>query len=202
MKERNNLSFIINMIIVLIILILTLLIIIQVISLNDKKNKIQVNHMDNGIYVNLNKSETINEEIVTPYKSYLFLANYNGFIDNVDFYSAIYSVASTYIPNLYSELKKCDKEEIQKYYLNNKENIERKIGITNIEDFSNLIEGIKHLKGERIIFKSYRFDETTIKSYENTVNANLIIQYENNTEFTINITLLEKIGKSVINVKS
>lgn len=201
MKREKVLSVIIKIIIVLIIIMLLLLIVIQVFNLRYKSKTIYVNEMDNGIYVNLNASETIKENVLTPINSYLFLAKYNGSVSNVKFYTKLYDIAYSYIPNYFSQLKGYDLYEIKKFYLQNKDDIAMKFGISSESEFVNLMTGINKLQGESLKLQSFKFDKETIRQEGNTVNANLCIEYEYNAEFDINITLLEKEDSSIIIVK-
>lgn len=194
----------IDLICILIIVALIILIIVNVININNNKiieEKIEREREAEILNSLSYKGDRISEDVITPAKSYKFFSKYSGNISTVDAYNSFYNMANNIIPNYYKKLKNFTKEQINEYFIKNKKDIVKDLGIDKLEDFTELVQGINELTGENIEFQEYAFDENTIKTEGKVTSADLMIKYKDNKDLKINITLLEEKKDTIIKVK-
>ena len=170
---------------ILIVIGLTIFLSLNIICMS-YKNKV----LENSNNANKNSEiETLPDYIVTPGKSYAFLAEYSGEVSKIDAYKAFYELAYNTIPTYYKEFKNNNYQSIEEYFNLKKDDISKNLGINNKKDFSNFISKITKFESEELIFETYEFDRETIKINKGETSANLIIIYKDNKKITINITL-------------
>ena len=190
MNDNKKLIFKVE---ILAIVILTVLLICNIIILNNKQKKLE--DINNGVS---EQYEQLPDYIKTPKKSYAVLGSYYGDISYVDVYTALYELATESIPKYCKELKNKNSGQIESYYENNKEEIYKKLGLTNKEDFSSLVKEIVKLNEKDLEFLSYEFEKDSVKISGDETSANLLINYKNDDKIKINVRILSNMDKGAI----
>ena len=141
----------------------------------------------------INDEDSMKEDVMTPQKVYLVIAEYEGKVPTRSIYKAMYHIATEVFPKYYKEVKNLDDQGLEKYFEKNEEIIYMEAGIKKKEDFTNLINTLKQLNGETLQFSTYRFDERTINKKTDNVTADLYITYQNNEEIKFSAKIQNKI---------
>ena len=190
MNDKKKLIFKVE---ILAIVLLTILLILNIIILNNKQKKLDKITTDGNVQI-----EKLPDYVKTPQKSYAVLGSYYGDIEYVDIYMAIYELATESIPKYCKELKNKNSSQIENYFEENKEEIFKKFGLTNKEDFSSLAKEIVKLNENSLELSSYEFEKASIKISGDETSANLLINYKNNSNIKINVRILKNTEKGTI----
>lgn len=82
--------------------------------------------------------ESLIEDKVIPNGAFLFVSNYEGDLDEYDFYRSLYN----FVYNLPDYLKEARKaKNLEDYYTDNKLELDENLGVLSFEDFKTFIEG-------------------------------------------------------------
>lgn len=174
-----------------IIIILLIILLIVVLSLIIIKLNIRTPRQ-NLDYINSNE---IDEGTFSPQMIHVVVASYEGDLNPKAISKSAYYFLNTVIPKY---LKECNDSE--KYFEKNKDAIKLDIGVTNSEEFSNLMQEIKKLSGN-LEYESSRFDADNIKKDFKGLKTTLYIKYKNNPEISFDITISDKIQSDRNSVK-
>ncbi len=136
---------------------------------------------------------SMKEDVLTPQKVYLVIAEYEGKVPMRSIYKAMYHIVTQVFPKYYKEAKNLDEQGLEKYFEKNQEIIYMEAGVKKKEDFTNLINTLKQLNGDKLEFSSYRFDEKTIHKRTDNVTADLYVTYQNNEEIKFSAKIQNKL---------
>ena len=199
-KKNNNL---IDKILIVIIILLLILTIVNLIIFNKKpeENSFIQSHR------NQKNIEQIDEYLVKPtYYGYVF-ADYKGEYSQNDIIKATNNLSTQVILKLCEEVKMNDFASVEKYFNENKfvesgkiTNIENtNVGIENMNAFKKLINSLKDIKIAKYSFDySLKFDKNSIQQVEDGIKATLLIHYEQNKDFGVDLLIKNKDENNVM----
>lgn len=139
-------------------------------------------------YIYNDKEGTINQMPLNV--SPLFI-EYNGRIEQRTVYKAMYVFVNDIIQDYYLKFKNdFSKEKIEKYYDNNKVDIEQELGITEKQEFVEFINVLKNLKGDNLKLKQYIIIPESITQITRATKFILAVDYEENDRVLFELNLL------------
>ncbi len=82
--------------------------------------------------------ESLMEDKVIPNGSFLFASNYEGDLDEYDFYRSLYNFVNN-LPDYLKDAKKA--KNLEDYYTDNKQELDENLGVLNFEEFKTFVDG-------------------------------------------------------------
>lgn len=119
---------------------------------------------------------------------YDFVKVYQGDLKTSDYTNYIRDL-NTNFATLYSEVSKAT--DTKKYFDDNSKEISKKYGITEYNDFEDLVKYIEIYKTSGLTYKTVSLKKDTVKDLEDYVQTTVNITYSNDVTKTINISVLK-----------
>lgn len=127
------------------------------------------------------------------FENYDFLKeNYKGEVDLYYLIDSFNVLIKSYLEQVQDQTKDLDDEGLSKYFENNKIKIGINLGLTEFDEFEDLVELIKDKK---ISFNKYQYselDKETVVDNERFVYFTLRIHYEDDVTLVFNVRLSDK----------
>lgn len=173
MKKEKYIKITIFTFIILLILLITCIIIYNVL-----KGKNEPTYEENLEAQQEVDEEYLKNQMIIPEEYNFLIRLYEGNLNENVFYSAIYKLVFEEIPEINTNLKNKNAEEIENYYQNNKDRIYSNLGIDNFEKYNKIVGEVLKLKD--ITYKSSRFDTKSFEQNNETgySSLNLEINFE------------------------
>lgn len=173
----------INLIIVFIILINIVIMIKLGIQISEKKSSIQIKNKYNLEYNIVEKKD--NDIEVEKYISFVRL--YNGNVGTNCLKDKVIELANKDIPELYNKIYDLNKEDIEKYYNNEKANIKALFGIDNSDKFKEFVQLLQKQSNTLGNCKKCKLNMDNYKETEEYAYLKLELEYENETKIKFDI---------------
>ena len=155
-KSKNNMK-IVKVIIALVIAILA---VILVILLNPQ-------NIADGKLLEINKSETLDGDLVVPKNFSIAMSKYKGDIKSIAVAKDFNYLIEEAIPYFYKKCNNMDVDKVTSYYERNTELVKTMLNVTSLLDFRNLLNEIDS-ENAKLELTEYRILRDSIKMKNNT----------------------------------
>lgn len=182
-KKKNNSKGNKKIIILVTLLVLLLIVCFIITAINFARVKEEESIIDNKkSYENtieeVKKDFIENGEIV-PNRYNMFERMYEGNVVTDQVYPAIYNLVTVTIPDIQRRFKGKKSDEVEKFYKENKDRIEKNLGIDNVDDYIKIVYYLKDLElGEYV---DSTFDEMNSEELEKGYKVPLEIVFSKQT---------------------
>lgn len=137
-------------------------------------------------YIN---SAKVKSEVMPIGNTSYWYSEYKGNIDSSVVDKSVYYFANTLVPEYYKI------ENTEEYYKKHRKEIKILLGITEYNEFNDLVGNIKKLNGEPLKFEKYFIVKKSTKVDENSITTVVAIQYEENEVLLVSLEISNKIDK-------
>lgn len=160
------------------LLVVGIIITINYVNVKEEKEKIN-NRKDYENAIEEVKNEFYEQGEIVPNRYNMFERMYEGNVDTSKVYPDIYNLVEIVIPDIQKRFKGKSNNEIENFYKDNKERIEKSLGIVNKDDYIKFVNYIKDL--ELGTYKDSSFDEINYRELEKADQIPLEIVYTKQT---------------------
>ncbi len=167
-------------------ILLSILVTIYIVYIN-----LPINRYLNYIY-NENKENDIGKMPMDVSKLFV---EYKGTVPQITIYKTMYSFVDKIIEKYYLETNNLNEEQLNEYYSKNRKNIEKEIGISELNQFIKFLEPIKKLTGTELKLNNYTINSNTITRYATYTKFVLLVKYENNETIGFYLEILNSVDK-------
>lgn len=86
----------------------------------------------------------------------IFFEKYSGNLKSSEIAEHLDMITTTYLPEMFNQVKEYDTQQINEYYSNNADDIKDNLGIENVENFTSFLQKLKNLNED--LNSWYRLD--------------------------------------------
>lgn len=145
-------------------------------------------------------SNEMDDEMVLPKGLYKLGAVYAGELSTEIICKSYNNLATNVIPKYYMNCKNLNNDEIKEFYEKNDKVIYTELGYENFNQFLNLMQVLKTLTGEELVFESYELEGLSLEEKEDSFSMYLKIKYKNNDEIVLNSYVQKKLNKKCTSI--
>lgn len=132
--------------------------------------------------------------LIYPLHTYIISNSYEGEISLKTINKSINYFCATYVIELFDRFYKSSTDEsIESYYNHNKTSIKKISGITQFDDFYNLVKGICSLDADGMILKRIELEPESVEWDGLDLICEFSAYYEGNQELQFQITIADEI---------
>ncbi len=152
---------------IIILFVILLMLLIACVYLYFNSTEIMNRVLDEQSY------ESLMEDKVIPNGAFLFVSNYEGDLDEYDFYRSLYNFVYN-LPDYLKEAKKA--KNLEDYYTDNKQELDENLGVLNFEDFQTFIDGFNSY-GDLGKFQESSIDTDTFETTNYYLSFDMVISF-------------------------
>lgn len=149
-----------------------------------------INILNKSLYMqlkNIYSKENNNEVKIMP--DNIIALDYQGNLDYIVLYKSMYNFFDGSVNKYYKLTKNFDDKNIQEYFEKKSKNIEREIGVTDKQEFIELIKNIQKLEGKKLEIQEYVIVPDTVSSNRNYLRLSIKATYKDNKPIGFNLTI-------------
>ena len=186
-KIVRNLIFIISFM----ALILIIFLIINIRKYNNNEDIIRLKEMN---------SDSFSKVLMVPYNIDKLYSHYGGDVSLATIEKSMYSFTHDIVPQYKEIFSKQYKNEVENYYEQNKFAIGVDTGISEIDEFESLIEGIMQLEGSLTI-QTYELSSAIPSKTSRYLVSRLFVKYKNNKRIIFKVKISNEKLKNISSIK-